>query len=350
LPAGGTIGQDMLDSGKLQCTACHDQHDNSQGNFLVKTGFSLCFTCHLFTPAEGSHHIPNRENPWGQTFGCAACHGENLGGSSDGGMARACTNCHNDFEAPNGPPPGHHGENRYDPLADCSGCHGPTLDGAPYGSVVTPSCNSCHDDVWDGGNQPPVVDAGGPYAGYAGTEVQFDGSGTFDSDPTDTLTYEWVFGDGSPAQFPSPSPTAAHVFQTPGIYSGWLSVTDGVRAPVLEPFVVEIIARPPAADSDSWTVTTTASPAELFTISIEDHAGVLVVVKDNGVGGPSLAFGVEFAGVIFWMDIWMDISGNVFWGVGDTFFGNIDRNAGTMSGVVFDEQGGTATFSGRVNR
>ena len=346
---GGTIDQDMLESGRVQCTSCHDQHDDSLGNFLVKTGFSLCFTCHSFFAPDGDHHIPNRENPWGGAFSCTACHGENLGGPADGGFARACDVCHNDFEAPNAPPPGHHGNNRYDPLTECSGCHGPTLGGAPYGSVNTPSCNDCHGDVWIGVNRPPVVDPGGPYAGYVGTAVRFDASGTFDPDPADKLAYQWVFGDGNQSQFPSPGPTATHVFETPGTYNGWLSVTDGVRDPVLAPFVVEVTTAPPPPDADSWTVTTTAAPPELFTITIEDHAGVLVVIKDGGAGPPSLAFGIEFSSVIFWMDIWMDVSGNVFWGVGDTFFGNIDRGAGTMSGVLFDEGGGVATFSGRVN-
>ncbi|MHC4401234.1 MAG: hypothetical protein ACYTG0_16295 [Planctomycetota bacterium] len=49
---------------------------------------------------------------------------------------------------------------------------------------------------------------------------------------------------------------------------------------------------------------------------------------------------------IFWMDVWMDLSGNVFWGTGDTYFGNIDREAGTMSGIVFEEEGGVLAFSG----
>ncbi len=37
-------------------------------------------------------------------------------------------------------------------------------------------------------NDPPVADAGGPYAGTVGTAVQFDGSGSSDPDG-DTLTY-----------------------------------------------------------------------------------------------------------------------------------------------------------------
>lgn len=45
---GGTIGQDMLFSTKVQCASCHDPHDNTNAPFLVKSnaGSALCQTCH----------------------------------------------------------------------------------------------------------------------------------------------------------------------------------------------------------------------------------------------------------------------------------------------------------------
>ena len=101
----------------------------------------------------------------------------------------------------------------------------------------------------------------------------------------------------------------------------------------------------PPVPPDRWNVTTTATQPEAFTITIQEYGGSLVLTKDDGVNRPSLAFGIEFTGVIFWMDIWMDISGNVFWGTGDIYFGNISRTAGTMSGVVFEDTGGVATFT-----
>jgi len=34
-------------NGKIQCTTCHDPHDNTNSDFLVKAGWSeLCLTCH----------------------------------------------------------------------------------------------------------------------------------------------------------------------------------------------------------------------------------------------------------------------------------------------------------------
>ncbi len=35
--------------------------------------------------------------------------------------------------------------------------------------------------------------------------------------------------------------------------------------------------------------------------------------------------------------------------MGDTYFGNIDRTAGTMTGVVLQSAGGIATFSGTMD-
>lgn len=40
-------------------------------------------------------------------------------------------------------------------------------------------------------NRPPVADAGGPYAVDEGASITLDGSGSFDPDAGDTLTYEW---------------------------------------------------------------------------------------------------------------------------------------------------------------
>ena len=143
----------------------------------------------------------------------------------------------------------------------------------------------------------------------------------------------------------NPDPTATYAYDTMGTYTVELTVDDGISSPTVVLFNGDI-TDPNAPQGDVWRVTTTADPPESFWITIEDHGGVLVVLKDDGVDPVSLALGVEFTGVIFWMDIWMDPLGNVLWGTGDTFFGNINRTAGTMVGVVFDNAGGFATFNG----
>ncbi len=45
----GTIDQDMLENGKVQCISCHDAHNGAGVNrLLIKSnvGSALCFTCH----------------------------------------------------------------------------------------------------------------------------------------------------------------------------------------------------------------------------------------------------------------------------------------------------------------
>jgi PKD repeat protein len=71
-------------------------------------------------------------------------------------------------------------------------------------------------------NQPPVADAGGPYAGYTiYLPVIFDGSNSHDLDGT-IVSYEWEFGDGSFGTGVAPS----HYYQSSGEYTATLTVTD----------------------------------------------------------------------------------------------------------------------------
>jgi predicted CXXCH cytochrome family protein len=50
LPGGGTIDQDMLFGGQMQCSSCHDVHDDTLSPFLRKSmtapASGLCLTCH----------------------------------------------------------------------------------------------------------------------------------------------------------------------------------------------------------------------------------------------------------------------------------------------------------------
>ena len=42
-------------------------------------------------------------------------------------------------------------------------------------------------------NYPPIADANGPYEACVGEPITFDGSGSSDPDPADTLEYRWDF-------------------------------------------------------------------------------------------------------------------------------------------------------------
>ena len=63
---------------------------------------------------------------------------------------------------------------------------------------------------------PPVAEAGGPYAGTAGSSIAFDGSASTGS----ISTYVWSFGDGGSAQGVSVS----HTYTNPGTYTASLTV------------------------------------------------------------------------------------------------------------------------------
>jgi len=77
-------------------------------------------------------------------------------------------------------------------------------------------------------NHPPTANAGGPYAGAAGTAITFTGSGA-DADG-DALTFSWTFGDGSAASPFSPSPTATHTYTVNGCFAASLTARDSFGA------------------------------------------------------------------------------------------------------------------------
>lgn len=68
---------------------------------------------------------------------------------------------------------------------------------------------------------PPVANAGGPYTGFAGTGLAFDGSGSVDADGA-IVTWRWQFGDGATGSGATPE----HIYATAGNYVVTLTVTD----------------------------------------------------------------------------------------------------------------------------
>jgi predicted CXXCH cytochrome family protein len=102
---------------KMQCTSCHDPHDNQYGNFLVQdnTGSALCINCHNLTSWSGSVHAlsartvsaiqPGRLTPKTKmrttvaADGCNNCHAPHFAGSRKTLMKFAvpeknCLTCH----------------------------------------------------------------------------------------------------------------------------------------------------------------------------------------------------------------------------------------------------------------
>jgi len=94
------------------------------------------------------------------------------------------------------------------------------------GFIVWKILDKSGDDGGEPGDEeakdnPPVADAGGPYNGKISEEIQFDGSGSSDSDGS-IVSYYWEFGDGTSDTEVSPT----HKYQKEGEYKVILTVTD----------------------------------------------------------------------------------------------------------------------------
>ena len=148
-------------NGELQCTACHEPHDNTFGNFLVRSNesSSLCASCHRpllwsssahatsnavvtadAAAALGTDPLPTRQNA------CGSCHRPHGAGGrpwilAGRSITATCVPCHNGTVA------------QRNVLAELSkfSTHGIVIEGTP-GTVggpflegATVSCADCHD-------------------------------------------------------------------------------------------------------------------------------------------------------------------------------------------------------------
>lgn len=170
-----TLGTEVkLDpNGRLQCTACHDPHNNQYGDFLVKdNAFGLlCTTCHRMTGWSGSSHktssasvagVANTDWPYTSVAenACRSCHRSHTAGGHERLLIREedednCLACHDGqvggsniraeidkFSA--------HDPRRY------SGIHDPVEQHA--GATPHVECADCHN--------PHTVTASSPTQGY----------------------------------------------------------------------------------------------------------------------------------------------------------------------------------------
>jgi PKD repeat protein len=182
-------------------------------------------------------------------------------------------------------------------------------------------------------NLPPIVVTGGPYEGLVGQPVNFDLSGTIDPEG-DNLIFLWMdWGDGSPLGFPPPfGPTASHTYDAPGEYTVRFSVTDGHHDPTVHEIRVTIADATLPPEDNTWAVKIPFLMIE-FTVTFTDIGGIYLVETTYPDGQTSAGIGMEANGVILWVNL-----------SGDIFFGNIDRNAGTASGIMFASGGGGSVW------
>ena len=115
-PANLTSDVRLDKNGELQCTSCHDPHDNRNGMFLVTDNFAsaLCLHCHDMTGWEGSVHGTSPAgwngqglDPWPHTDeltveanACESCHSPHAAGAQERlltypGEEQNCFSCHN---------------------------------------------------------------------------------------------------------------------------------------------------------------------------------------------------------------------------------------------------------------
>ncbi|MBI3607629.1 MAG: PKD domain-containing protein [Nitrospirae bacterium] len=133
-------------------------------------------------------------------------------------------------------------------------------------------------------NQPPIANAGGPYAGTAGQPVAFDGSGSYDRDGT-IVSYIWDFGDGNAGSGVTPS----HAYGIKDTYHVTLTVTDNLGAASTATVDAQItpatqINHPPTA---SITMPSTGLVGQLLTftgIGNDQDGDILTFSWDFGDG------------------------------------------------------------------
>ena len=132
-------------------------------------------------------------------------------------------------------------------------------------------------------NQPPTAVAGAtPTTGPAPLTVQFDGSGSTDPDPGDTLTYAWdLDSDGEYDDSTAVSPSYTYASQ--GVYTASLRVTD--RSGAMSTAAVTIAAgnTPPTA-----TITAPAAGTLWSVGSVIQFAGSASDAQDGALGASNL--------------------------------------------------------------
>lgn len=90
-------------------------------------------------------------------------------------------------------------------------------------------------------NKPPIADAGGPYAGFPGEDIEFDGSESNDSDG-DITGYKWDFdNDGSYDTEWLETPFSKHNYSSIGKYVVKLQVKDDKGATNIDDATVTIV-------------------------------------------------------------------------------------------------------------
>ncbi len=192
--------------GKVQCTSCHDPHNNRFGKFLVRENFgsALCITCHDMTQWQQSSHATSPAtwngagiNPWPNSRehsvaanACANCHSPHKAGTKPRLLTFAdeeqnCYSCHSGNVATKNIA-AEFNKLSIHPLTANTGAHDPQED------AINPTrrhveCADCHNGHASNPSQATAPNASGALAGVKGVNA----SGAVI--PTVTREYELCF-------------------------------------------------------------------------------------------------------------------------------------------------------------
>ena len=129
---------------------------------------------------------------------------------------------------------------------------------------------------------PLVVSAGGPYTGYTGSSVAFNGGGS--SDPNGgTLSYAWNFGDGGTGTGATPS----HTFARAGTYTVTLTLSDtnGLTGSATTTATITALSPPVAVPGGPYTGTVNQPIVFNGSASSDPNQSTLTYAWTFGDGG-----------------------------------------------------------------
>ncbi len=215
-PAALPINVRLDRTAQMQCTTCHNPHQNTYGNFLVMDNryAALCTTCHLQTNWSGSSHAVSTAkwngvgtNPMPPTGyatvvenGCANCHASHSAGHpqrllrSDPIM-NLCLSCHNGAVAPQDISADLQKPSRH-PVSTTSTLHDPKED--PLTMTRHAACEDCHNPHQAVNSTAVPLQVSGPLFGVSGV----DASGAHID--TSLFTYQVCFKCHGLVEQPSP--------------------------------------------------------------------------------------------------------------------------------------------------
>jgi len=122
---------------------------------------------------------------------------------------------------------------------------------------------------------PPVADAGGPYSGTVGVNVNISGAGSTDADGNIVL-YSWDYGDGNSDE--STRPQAGNVYASAGTYTVTLTVldNDGETDDDIAEVTISEGNKSPVADAGPPVIGTSGSPVSFDASGSSDSDGEIV--------------------------------------------------------------------------